>query len=149
MNKDKKSIELLNEIYEIYDYDINAVAIHISMILSSGNRSNSSFENKKTRIKGIKELLINGDVTSYLNVFSEVLDAPMNHVKRIKKVSQLDITGETGIYYVLSEIAKDIFSDENTNKLITTTNRKKLKKDFTVIRGYIDEILESLERVKK
>lgn len=143
-NSQELSEELLEEIYEIYAYDVDAIILHMSKIIEKG-RKKISFKKNKLSMSAIRSKLENKDnIGDFKGVFSEIISSSKEDIQKYTKLSNLIMKSEVGAYYILSEIVKD--SDSIILEL-NNLEKAKLANEFGEIALYCQEI-ESEIRIK-
>jgi len=131
--------ELLDEALLIYDYNIDALVMHIAYFLDRGKAKSLSVKKAKVPIK-IKEDIEEGkNLNKYRLPLNKILESLNSEVEKFKAISKFDITGISSIMCLLSELTKD-------KETIQMINTKKFENEIVDIQYYTQKILENLNK---
>lgn len=146
MENELKIEELFDEVLYIYDNDLDAIAIHMSYILDKMRKADLSFKKNKIPLSLIKvQLFEEKDLEKYRTVFIRILDTFKDEIEEFKKVSKLDISGISSIFYVINDITKD----KNVLSKIEKRDLTAKKNEIVEIIVYLQNIIYNLENIDK
>jgi len=131
-NKEEQisDLDLFEECQEIYDFNIEALIIHVYVLSLKSNKN--SIKSKIAR-----DLKENTCLYKYRTFFLKVMDSFKSDIERYKKISKFDIRG------VHSSL---LFMNENidTIKELNNLERLRLEKELVKIMFYTEKILNEV-----